>query len=144
MPSKDGWTLELQHDKVQLGRKAYRNMEEWSRPCGVCGEKFSIFTRANEASPSASFGLRTCKPHRGQKIAGGTFVTIGPEIDGLRMANAVMKEELDGLYVRHSDLFAETQELKARLATYELGPAMDNLARYNGADVRPRIKMPWE
>jgi hypothetical protein len=115
MASKDGWTHDRDHDKVQLGKKQYRNMEEWARPCAVCGEKFSIFVRANSGTNS-SFGLRTCKVHRGERPGANGMAAPG-EVDALRTANATMREELDGLYV-------QLKELRDRLAKYELPAVM--------------------
>ncbi len=127
MPTKDGWTHQRDHDKVQLGRKQYRNMEEWSRPCAVCGEPFSIFTRANGSGVvNSSFGLRTCQSHRGER-PGAVGTPATGEVEGLRTANATMREELDGLY-------SVVRDLRERLSKYELGPAMAAQAG----------KMPWE
>ncbi len=116
MPTKDGWTHDRDHEKIKLGKKSYRNMEEWSRPCAVCGEKFSIFVTTGSEGNS-SFGLRTCKTHRGER--GGA----PEELQTLRTANATMTAELAGLYVR-------VRELQERLGKYELAPMM--------------TKMPWE
>lgn len=96
--SKDGWTLEREHDKITLGRKQYRNMEEWSRPCSVCGGKFEIFTRTNGGQLNASFGLRTCKLHRGQR---GTAQAPGValpanELEQLRIENTNLRDECAG------------------------------------------------
>ena len=155
MPSKDGWTLERDHNKITLGKKEYRNMEEWTRPCGVCGEKFNIYVRANGGMVNSSFGLKTCKEHRGQKIVGGVLDT--EELEKLRMANKVMKDELDGLYARNSALFAEVQILKAenetlrnKFAPYELQPAMERQAALPADVVGQQLlqkfkeKMPWD
>ena len=155
MPSKDGWTLERDHNKITLGKKEYRNMEEWARPCGVCGEKFNIYVRANGGMVNSSFGLKTCKEHRGQKIVGGVLDT--EELEKLRMANNVMKDELDGLYARNAALFAELQIVKAENATlrnkfapYELQPAMERAAAFPADIVGQQLlqkfkeKMPWE
>ena len=128
MPSKDGWVHDRDHEKITLGKKQYRNMEEWSRPCGICAEKFSIFVRTNNnGTVNSSFGLRTCKQHRGEKITGGIVAADMPAMETLKMANKCMTEELDGLY-------AENKDLKTRLARYELQPAME--AAQN--------KMPWD
>lgn len=120
MPSKDGWTQVRDHEKITLGRKTYRNMEEWSRPCAACGAPFEIFVRTNAGMVNSSFGLRTCKEHRGQKPAPGTSTPLNEEFQRVMMANKIMQEELDGLY--------------ARLAKYELPAAMREAAK----------KMPWE
>lgn len=140
MPSKEGWTHERDHDKVTLGKKQYRNMEEWSRPCALCGNPFSIFVRTGAGELNSSFGLRTCKDHRGQKIPGGS-VTDGPEIEALRMSNAVMKQELDGAYAQAKTLFEENQVLKARLARYELQGAIQEHA--TNSEPASNLTFPW-
>lgn len=138
MPSKDGWNHNRDHDKIRLGRKEYRNMEEWTRPCAVCGEAFSIFVRANgNGLVNSSFGLRTCQKHRGEKPGVGGVPAPG-EFDALRTANATMREELDGLYVRLREVFEELQVCKAKLSAYELQPAM---AAIKCEAVQ---KLPWE
>lgn len=124
MPTKDGWSLEREHDKITLGKKQYRNMEEWSRPCAVCAERFSIHTRAG--ATSSSFGLRTCKEHRGRVLVAGE----PGELERLKMENSTMRQELDPIYARNRELFEENQQLKARLAKYELPEMLKN--------------MPWE
>jgi hypothetical protein len=139
MPTKDGWTLEREHEKVTLGKKQYRNMEEWTRPCAVCAAKFSIFVRANGGGGvNASFGLKTCKEHRGQRLAGGSNVdvkTLRDEMDLLRseLDLTVSKFDYDALLAKHKAQFEELQVLKARLAKYELQPAMEEMQN----------KFPW-
>lgn len=143
MPSKDGWTHDRDHDKVQLGKKQYRNMEEWSRPCAVCGEKFSIYVRGNAPGGlvNSSFGLRTCRTHRGEKPGTAGMPAPG-EVDTLRTANATMSEELTGLYARLREQGDTIDMLQDMLSRYELGPAMAAAA---AAYVKPvQLKMPWE
>jgi hypothetical protein len=65
------------------------------------------------------------------ELSGLEVETNAPELETLRMANHVMREELEGLY-------ATVAELKSRLALYEL-PAAMHLA--NGLQQK---KMPWE
>ncbi len=149
MPSKDGWTLEREHEKVQLGKKQYRNMEEWTRPCGVCGEKFSIFTRANGNVINAAFGLKTCKPHRGQLSA---VAASGPGVENvtaLRAENEKLERALRNtndycatVEKMQREQFEELQVVKARLAKYELPAAFENLA--NTANGALHSKLPWE
>lgn len=148
MPTKDGWTHHIDHEKVTLGRKQYRNMEEWQRPCMVCAEPFSIFVRANgNGMVNSSFGLRTCNAHRGERPGANGTADPG-EVAKLRSANATMREELDGLYIRLREVFEELQVSKAKLATYELGPAMAAQAvdfdagRDTTNSALP--KLPWE
>lgn len=163
MPSKDGWVNDREHDKVTLGKKQYRNMEEWSRPCAVCGEKFNIFVRANANAVNASFGLRTCKEHRGQRVGAAGVVISTEETDTLKKelaeayeANAEMSSSAAGLRrfaneafglslvgpainydsvtAAYAKVYGDMQELKARLAKYELAPAMEAV----------KNKLPWE
>lgn len=100
MPSKDGWTLEREHDKITLGKKQYRNMEEWSRPCAVCAEKFFIYVRAGAQSVNSSFGLRTCKDHRGQRTGAVGSVANDEEL-------AAVKKELDEAYEANLELMQQ-------------------------------------
>jgi hypothetical protein len=111
--------------------KTYNNLTEFTRPCLTCGQPFSIHVTGKIAAGEAdsnSFGLKNCEEHRRARTTDDT----------LRMSNTVMKEELAGLYSRVQEQFAEIQQLKARLAVYELQPAME--AQANGLT----HKMPWE
>jgi hypothetical protein len=113
-----------------INGKGYKNLTEFKRPCVACGELFSIFVTSKIAAGHAdsnSFGLVNCEAHRKNKSNG--------EVDQLRGMVATMKEEIDPLYARNRELFAEVQVLKARLATYELQGAMASVAQN---------KMPWE
>lgn len=135
MPSKDGWTLEREHERVTLGRKSYRNMEEWSRPCAVCGEKFSIFTNMNSAGTNSSFGLKTCKEHRGQKVGGG--VIMGEEY-------AQILQERDEAWATNTELLTQNAELRRRLAQYELPEALRQAAAEPATGGGLHSRMPWE
>lgn len=117
MASKEGWAHEQNHDRITLGKKQYRNMEEWSRPCATCKTSFSIFVRQNSTGINSNFGYRNCKDHRGNRVSVDGAVVDNAELETLRSANNIMKEELDGLY-------AEAKELRASLAKYELQPAL--------------------
>lgn len=151
MPSKDGWTMDREHEKITLGKKSYRNMEEWSRQCVVCGAKFSIFTRANAESLNSSFGLKTCEAHRGQRPGTVQGLPDPNEFEKMRAANATMTQELTDLHAYSKALFEDNQRLKARLATYELQGAMEAHAEplvysapqstTNGA---LHSRLPWE
>lgn len=95
----------------------YKNLTEFWRPCAACDKPFSIFVTKKIASGEAdsnSFGLKNCPEHRR-----GSTRTESPELEALRMANSVMKQELEGLYERDAEQFAELQELKARVAIFE-------------------------
>jgi len=131
-------------------------MEEWSRPCGVCGEKFVIFVRTNATAVNASFGLRTCKEHRGQKVGAVGLPFDSGQLEELRAELKGMQELLDmwsdnwkacypllqpyGLVTAENfaasvqNMFAEIQVLKAKLAPLHLQSAMAIEA----------AKMPWE
>lgn len=124
MPTKEGWTHDRDHDKVTLGRKQYRNMEEWSRPCAICGTRFSIFTRTGAEYVNSSFGLITCKEHRGIKPEAGSVVDY-TELENLRAFKSVTEEELAGVYMHNRELQAQVDALTTRLAQYELQPAME-------------------
>lgn len=125
MPNKDGWTMDREHEKITLGKKNYRNMEEWSRPCAVCGAKFFIYTQAKASNINSSFGLKTCAAHRGQRPGAVQGLPDPNEFERLRTANANMTQELAELHPYNKELFEEVQRLKARLATYELQGAME-------------------
>lgn len=133
MPSKDGWTHERDHDKVTLGRKQYRNMEEWSRHCCVCGDKFFIHVRQNETGAlSSNFGLRTCKEHRGQKVAGG-----GDEY-------AQILQERNEAWTLNAQLMQDNAELRKRLAVYELPAALGQLQNVTTTNGALHSKAPWD
>lgn len=129
MHDRTEWTRASSGPQTIKG-KTYRSLVEFKRPCATCNEPFSIFVTEKIASAHAdsnSFALKNCEAHRRNKSNG--------DMGALAMANGVMKDELDGLYSRISELFAENQVLKARLAGYELQPAMAAVAEN---------KMPWE
>lgn len=134
MHDRAGWTRGTSGNHVVKGR-TYKHLVDFTRPCATCEKPFSIFVTqkiADGHADSHSFGLKNCPAHRRNKPA-----DEGTELETLRMANNVMRDELAGLYVRDKELFAEVQALKARLAAYELGPAMAAAAAQNN-------KMPWE
>lgn len=150
MPTKDGWTHDSDHDKLTLGAKTYRNMQTWSRPCGVCGERFAIHVRSNGDVVNSAFGLKTCKAHRGQKINGAA-------INHERVAE--LEKELADAYetnlenlARIKSLFEELQVCKAKLAGYELSGAMalvaenslDTKSSANGKINGESLTMPWQ
>jgi len=124
MKSRDGWERGIDGPQVIKG-KTYRNLVEFKRPCSICGDAFSIFVTNKIAcgvADSNAFGLRNCEEHRRSRTR-----TDGNELVLLRSANATMKEELDCSYARE-------QELRVRLAKYELPAAMQAAA----------TKFPWE
>lgn len=112
--------------------REYKNLTEFSRPCANCGNRFSIFVTDKIAAGHAdsnSFGLKNCEQHRRSPVRADNA-----ELERLRMANSVMKQELEGLYARDHALFAELQECKARL--------VGTLVLVEPAPLTP--KMPWE
>lgn len=134
---------------VRGKNRTYKNLTPFSRPCAACGEMFSIHVTEKIAAGHAdsnSFGLKNCEKHR--RSHGPTVDHA--ELEKLRMINVTMKGELDGLYARDAEHFAEIQSLKARLAQYELPAAMATLAEYNAGDVKAlgspalALTFPWE
>jgi hypothetical protein len=122
MQSREGWTRAEPGPKVVKG-KTYKTLVEYVRGCSVCAKPFSIFVTAKIASghsDSNSFGLRNCEEHRRSRMHADAT-----ELSKLRTANATMADELPGLYERVRVQFEEIQVLKARLAVYELAPAME-------------------
>ena len=116
--TREGWTEVATHASIVLHGKQYKNMKEWSRPCVVCGAKFSAFESATRVDANSQFSSKTCKDHRGllPAIERG-FLAWSPDLGGmvpgpscasgavpnaeleqLRMINKNMKEELDGFY----------------------------------------------
>lgn len=175
--NRDGWSEVATHSSIVLHGKQYRHMKEWSRPCVVCDAKFSAFENATRADANSQFSNKTCTAHRGLLPAlekgfiawskeagaivpgakcGGSSAEGGEDLERLHMMVATMKEELDPLYGRNKELFAEIQVLKAKLATFLLQPAME--AQQNvkpvkpafdshallAADIAAKNKMPWE
>lgn len=123
MHDRTEWLRGPPGPKTIKGRE-YKNLTEFSRRCATCEAPFSIYVTDKIAAGHAdsnSFGLKNCPEHRRT----ATRADNG-EVEQLRMANSVMRQELEGLYARDKELFAENQELKARLAC--------------GA----QNKMPWE
>jgi len=87
-----------------LGRK--KNLVEFLRQCATCGAPFSILVTkriADGEADSNSFGLKNCEEHRRSNAAA---------------RNA--EEELAILKQRDKEQFAEIQELKAKLAAFEI------------------------
>lgn len=144
--SRDGWTHVQDHSSVYLDGKQYRHMREWRRPCVVCEGDVQVFEKVGAVDANSRFSNRTCKDHRGMlpaiekgylawskdlrgMVPGPSCVSSEPaaisteELEELRMANKIMKEELSGLYARRNELIAEVEELKKLLA--------------------PENKMPW-
>lgn len=101
----------------------HMKLTEFRRPCGVCGNKFSIHvTRkiADGHADSNAFGLVNCELHR--RRPDGTS-----EKAVLRSKDRVMTAELDGLYGIERELRAEVMKLLAE-----------------NAALKNQRKMPWE
>jgi len=146
---RDTWQREPgAHDIEQHGRK-YRNLVLFTRPCATCGERFGIYVSqavADGHKSNNNFGLKNCEAHR-------TSAVDKAEVVALRTANATMQEELKGLYARNKLLFEELQTYKAKVAQYELGPAMAAFEATADMGCEPvqntspsvlPSKMPWE
>lgn len=128
MRDRTGWLRKAQ-GPVRIKNKTYKNLAEFSRPCGKCGEEFSIFVTpkiADGEADSNSFGLKNCAKHRRNG---------GPIEEQTTMENNTMRDELNGLYARQATLEAENKLLATKLATYELQPAMAVAAQQK--------KFPW-
>lgn len=144
MHDRTAWTRGPAGPKI-IGRRTYSNLVEFSRKCASCGGPFSIFVTnkiAEGHADSNSFGLKNCEMHRrsGPKVETS-------ELNDLRMANGVMREELAGLYARDKELFAEVQRLKARLSQYEVPSAMAVASLYENAEpfvLAPALTFPWD
>lgn len=101
------------HDRTEWtrgegGAGKKKNLVEFTRPCVSCGKPFAILVTekiADGHADSNSFGLKNCEEHRRGSP---------------KSAARVMQAELDELYRRDRAQFAEIQELKAKLAAYEL------------------------
>jgi hypothetical protein len=122
----------------------YIHLYRVTRPCATCrGEiSLSVSRKALQGfTKNAGLLLRNCPTCRAERKNGGPGSRGGTsrptvqstpaqapidttELEQLRMYKATVAEELAGLYSRNSELFAEVQVLKARLAQYELPAAM--------------------
>ena len=114
MNNREGWERGEGGPKTIKG-KTYRSLVEFRRPCAVCMRPFSIYVTEKIAaghSDTNSFKLRTCEAHRKNATNG--------ELEELRNTIASLRQEVDPLYVEVKKLFDENQQLKARLAKYEL------------------------
>lgn len=136
MHDRTDWTRGRSGPLTIKGR-AYNNLVEFTRPCQTCKKPFAIYVTSKIAmghADSNSFGLKNCEEHRKSALKGDSA-----NADQLRMANNVMKQELDGLYARDQEHMAEIQRLKARLATFELQGAMQAA----GEQPANNLTFPW-
>lgn len=116
------------HEISNGKNKVYRRMVRFERACKTCTEPFGIYVTehcADNEGHNSNFGLRNCEKHRMKMVAQGVNAD---EVEKLRMTVSTMKAELDPLYAYNKELFAELQVAKARLALYELQPAMERAA----------------
>ena len=145
-----GWVYDKPVSKWFQG--GFRNAHRIVRQCPTCADSYAIEVTTAALLGQAKnhgLGLRRCKncrsalkrkditneyaERKARGADGGTSAADSVELEQLRTANVTMKEELDGLYVRNKELFAEVQVLKAKLAQYELPAAMQEIAN----------KFPW-
>lgn len=149
-PLPDGWSGG--DAVVKFWRGNFAHLYRVTRPCKTCDAEISIdVTKAALLGTKQNTGLalRNCPTCRAARKAGGVgsrggtsrplaeggtppAVAATPPVvavtdETLLMANQVMKEELDGLYL-------VVKELRDRLAQYELQPAVRRAAE----------NMPWE
>lgn len=142
----NNWTGGQQ--KTKWWRGAYVHLYTLKKPCAECQKEMVIdVTKAAIEGRAENAGLKlkrcaTCRatskalktnsrPHVEGEVKNPfatTAIVDASELEQLRTANATMTEELAGLYTQN-------RELRARLAKYELQPAMEALAAH---------RMPWE
>lgn len=132
-----------------------------TRPCNTCGAEMSIDVskRALEGKArNAGLLLRNCPKCREERKNGGPGSRGGKsrptvdspnappadksELERLQMMVNNLKAEVDPVYERNREMYAENQVLKARLSKYEL-----NEATFEQALVDPPIvsseTSPW-
>jgi hypothetical protein len=152
--------------------KEFIHLYRVTRPCASCTAEISIDVTRKALqgfSKNAGLLLRNCPKCRAERKAGGpgsrggssrpTATPVEPvpfaagdELDKLRMMVTTMKAELEPLYAYNKELFAELQVAKARLALYELQPAMERTAsipadptgQQLAREFAAKNKMPWE
>lgn len=159
--SREGWLHVADHNSVSLQGKQYRDMKEWSRPCAVCGTKFSVFEKSGTVDANSRFSNRTCDAHRnllpavekgyivwsashGGMIAGtacvgsvaGTAVQDGADVEALKKEN---KEYAEAIIENLADIGRLKRELTALKATHELQPAMQLVTQEQADAAAARI-----
>lgn len=169
-----GWTYDKPTQKWFQGQ--FRNVHRLTRTCPTCSGPIVLDVTEKALRGEAQnhgLALRRCKRCRkalkdpaayaeikahAATVAPVVIIEGSEENAELRMANATMKEELEGLYV-------QVAELRAKLATFDLPAAMETAARdamvhgvgvtrtHEDGSVRhvPRselyeapVKMPWD
>jgi hypothetical protein len=159
------WTkLENKNSLMQKGTQ-YRNMQAWSRPCALCKKEFVAYTPGNSPADKAPT-VTTCEEHRGapngisygwlawdgKNVVPGPKMKTGGAVDSeeLAEAKALAAEYAEGAMnelQRSGVLKRENDELKAKLARYELQPAMQQAKPFNAHELlaaETAQKMPWE
>ncbi len=154
--NRDGWTEGAQHDSLQLAGKQYRHMQEWTRPCAICKNAFSVFEKIGHADANSRFSNRTCEAHRGLLPAfekgfiawseEARSVVAGASCGGSTLADPIgvaeIKKERDEAWEANIDYMkrltaaiaelqivkAENVTLRNKFAPYELQPAMERQA----------------
>lgn len=141
MPTKkDLWTREDGTHVLEYKGRTYKNMVLFSRPCATCGEKFGIHVTEQVADGRASsnnFALKNCEKHRqraGNSADPQEIKKLSEQLSSVNSYCATLERD-------HKTQFEELQVVKARLAKYELGPAMEQHAT-NGV-VKESLTFPW-
>ena len=180
--TRTGWVHVKDHESVTLNGKQYRHMREWRRPCAICGADFPAYEKSGTVDASSRFSSRTCDAHRGlmpafEKGYIGWSKEAGQVVPGVRCGvgtpsapagdalndTEMLEAELSGVYARLDAAKQEVAALKARLAKYELAPAIaeaaapkvyklpeppltmaESTARLNAMAAAAKNKMPWE
>lgn len=149
--NRNGWTRLPGVHEIDTGKgKIYRGLVKFARPCASCAADFTIHVTeavADGNSHNSSFGLRNCELHR-MKMVAPSMAASSEELESLRSWKATVTEELKGFDQMRRDynrLYEENSVLKARLAKYELAPAMEAV-KPNGLGFRgaTKNKLPWE
>jgi hypothetical protein len=143
----DGWEGGLPVTKYWNGD--YIHLYHVTRPCTSCGAVIGLDVSKKAlqgTSKNSGLLLRNCPKCRAERKAGGPGSRGGtsrPQVTGaapdvasenvdeletLRTANKTMKEELKDLYASRTEMHAELQVLKAKLATHELQFGMQALS----------------
>lgn len=136
---RDAWARVDGVHEIRKNGRHYKNLVGYVRPCATCGEPFTIHVSqavANGQASNNNFGLKNCELHR------QTMVDKN-EVEKIRSANVTMAAELTAVYARNKALFEELQVMKARLAQYELTPALAAIAAVDTTN-SALPKLPWE
>lgn len=162
MNAKMEWTKLDDRGSLVSKDKQYRNLHTWKGKCALCDVEFITHTPGSSPADKVPT-ITTCDEHRGapKAIEGGWAAWDGKNVvPGRRMKIgaagvttdtgdvAALRQELKeaydasfehmtekGIAIRnYKTVMEENQVLKARLAKYELQPAME----------AAKNKLPWE